>query len=135
MPTCVKFRCILSYCSLHALSCPLTDDTVEDVLLDLFIATCEFNDNDSLLLFDGLIYDFESGSTNGWSVWGQSDYELPPLAVEYEAFCGRYALEVSLTSDVCKITLLVAATVPFYVSLLSSLYLPWKQCMQHSFMD
>ena len=69
---------------------------VEEALLGLFSAACEFNDNSSLSLFDGLLYDFESGSTDGWDVWGLNDYELPPLSVEYEAFCGRYALEVSV---------------------------------------
>lgn len=68
----------------------------------MLTADCEFNDSNSLLLFDGLVYDFESGSTDGWGVWGQSNFELPPLSVEYEAFCGRYALEVSVHLSVHK---------------------------------
>ena len=62
-----------------------------NALSSLFIATCQFT-NTSDEVFEDRVFDFESGLVEGWARW--DDDGRHPEAVEYEAFCQRYSLEV-----------------------------------------
>ena len=65
---------------------------VYDALSSLFLANCTFANASGVEMFEDRIFDFESGNVEGWVRW--DDNGRHPEAVEYEAFCQRYSLEV-----------------------------------------
>ena len=64
-------------------------------LSSLFLATCNFTITSDMVVFENRIFDFES-DVEGWVLWDNDGRN--PEAVEYEAFCQRYSLEVRITT-------------------------------------
>lgn len=59
----------------------------------LFLATCNFTNASGMVVLENRIFDFEA-DVEGWVRW--DDDGRQPEAVEYEAFCQRYSLEVRM---------------------------------------